>query len=328
RNFLGRGQFIRLSAGGGKHSRDYSFSFTEPYFLGRRIAAGFDIYRTTREYDTYESKTTGGTVRFGLPITDNISTQLAYNLSKEEYSLRDRCDDGAGNPTCPVSQAVLDGISASPWVKSSISGNLIYNTIDDTKNPHYGIFANIGLEVAGLGGDAEFYKFTARGSVYHTISEEMDIVGVLSAGAGYIASYGSKDLRIFDHFKNNDRMIRGFEYNGIGPVANAGGGEFDHVGGTTYFHASAEAQFPLPLVPESLGLRGAVFADAATLYGSELDPGDLVAGSDDMKWRASVGIGLLWASPFGPLRIDYAVPVAKEDTDDTQEFNFGISTRF
>src|SRR5690606_12321188 len=124
RNFLGRGQFIRLSAGGGKHSRDYSFSFTEPYFLGRRIAAGFDIYRTTREYDTYESKPTGGTVRFGLPITDNITTQLAYNLSKEEYSLRDRCDDGAGNPTCPVSQAVLDGISASPWVKSSVSGNL------------------------------------------------------------------------------------------------------------------------------------------------------------------------------------------------------------
>src|SRR5690606_7764370 len=163
RNFLGRGQFIRLSAGGGKHSRDYSFSFTGPYFLGRRIAAGFDISRTTREYDTYESKTTGRTVRFGLPITDNITTQLAYNLSKEEYSLRDRCDDGAGNPTCPVSQAVLDGISASPWVKSSISGNLIYNTIDDTKNPHYGIFANIGLEVAGLGGDAEFYKFTARG---------------------------------------------------------------------------------------------------------------------------------------------------------------------
>lgn len=337
RNFLGRGQFIRLSAGGGKHSRDYSFSFTEPYFLGRRIAAGFDIYRTTREYDTYESKTTGGTVRFGLPITDNISTQLAYNLSKEEYSFTDRCDtnsDGKADghdgdptsPTCNVSDAIIDGVKTSPWVKSSVSGNLIYNTIDDTKNPHYGIFANIGLEVAGLGGDAEFYKFTARGSVYHTISEEMDIVGVLSAGAGYIASYGSKDLRIFDHFKNNDRMIRGFEYNGIGPVASGTSG--DHLGGTTYFHASAEAQFPLPLVPESLGLRGAVFADAATLYGSELDPTQVMPGSDDMKWRASVGIGLLWASPFGPLRIDYAVPVAKEDTDDTQEFNFGISTRF
>ena len=328
RNFLGRGQFIRLSAGGGKNSRDYNFSFTEPYFLGRRIAAGFDIYRSTREYDDYKSQTTGGTVRFGLPITESISTQLAYNLSKEEYNFSDDCDaDGNGVPdaTCNVSNAIIQGVNESPWIKSSVSANLVYNTIDDTKNPHYGIYANLGSEFAGLGGDAKFYKFTARASVYQTLSDELDIVGVLSGGAGYISSYGDKDLRIFDQFQNNDRMIRGFEYNGIGPVAARQNGDgFDHIGGTTYFNASAEAQFPLPLVPESLGLRGAVFADAATLYGSE------VAGAlgTDMKLRASAGVGLLWASPFGPLRIDYAIPLKKEDTDKTQEFNFGISTRF
>ena len=329
RNFLGRGQYISLSAGGGKHSRDYSFSFTEPYFLGRRIAAGFDVYRSTREYDDYDSQSTGATVRFGLPITDNISTQLAYNISQEKYELNDDCDnDGDGIPDadCNVSRAILDGIDQSPWLKSSVSGGITYNTIDDTKNPHYGIFANVGAEFAGLGGDAKFYKFTARASVYQTLSEELDIVGVLSGGAGYISSYGSDPLRIFDNFENNDRMIRGFEYNGIGPVASGTSG--DHLGGTTYFNASAEAQFPLPLVPESLGLRGAVFADAATLYGTELASSKVMAGSDDMKWRASAGIGLMWASPFGPLRIDYAIPLAKEKTDDTQEFNFGISTRF
>src|SRR5690606_21497410 len=98
----------------------------------------------------------------------------------------------------------------------------------------------------------------------------------------------------FDHFSSNDRIIRGFDYNGIGPYDNATG---DHLGGKTYFNASVEAQFPLPMLPESLGLRGAVFADAATLYGSD------VAGAigTDLKWRASVGAGLLWASPFGPL---------------------------
>ena len=329
RNFLGRGQYISISAGGGKHSRDYSFSFTEPYFLGRRIAAGFDIFRSTREYDDYDSQSTGATIRFGLPITDSISTQLAYNISQEKYELNDDCDnDGDGIPDadCNVSRAILDGIDQSPWLKSSVSGGITYNTIDDTKNPHYGIFANVGAEFAGLGGDAKFYKFTARASVYQTLSEELDIVGVLSGGAGYISSYGSDPLRIFDNFENNDRMIRGFEYNGIGPVASGTSG--DHLGGTTYFNASAEAQFPLPLVPESLGLRGAVFADAATLYGTELASSKVMAGSDDMKWRASAGIGLMWASPFGPLRIDYAIPLAKEKTDDTQEFNFGISTRF
>jgi outer membrane protein insertion porin family len=336
RNFLGRGQFIRFSAGGGKHSRDFSLSFTEPYFLGRRIAAGFDVFKSTREYDDYDSETIGGTVRFGLPITQDISTQLAYNLSQEKYEFSDSCDDpdvaGSPDPDCDVSAAIRDAIidpatgeKRDPWIKSSVSGNLIYNTIDDPKNPHYGIYANLGAEVAGIGGDAEFYKLTARGSIYQTLSEELDIVGLVSGGAGYIHSYGDNGLRVFDHFQNNDRMIRGFEYNGIGPLSATGD---DHLGGTTYFNASAEAQFPLPAVPESLGLRGAVFADAATLYGSELDPGLLDASTIDMKWRASVGVGLLWASPFGPLRVDYAIPVVKEETDDVQEFNFGISTRF
>lgn len=322
RNFLGRGQFIRLSAGGGKNSRDYSFSFTEPYFLGRRIAAGFDVFHRTREYDDYQSETTGATVRFGLPITDDISTQLAYNISQEKYELDDGCDPNAG---CEVSTAILNGIEESPWLKSSVSLALVYNTIDDMKSPHEGIFANVTTEFAGLGGDAKFVKVTARGTVYQTLSEQLDLVGLISGGAGHIQGYGSDDdLRIFDHFQSSDRMIRGFAYGGIGPVDDQGFD--DHLGGTTYFNASAEAQFPMPVIPESFGLRGAVFADAATLYGND------VAGVDPsttgMEWRASVGLGMMWASPFGPIRIDYAIPVLKEDTDDVQEFNFGISSRF
>lgn len=328
RNFLGRGQYIRIGAGGGKNSRDFNLSFTEPYFLGRRIAAGFDVFKSTRNFDHYDSETVGGTVRFGLPITESITTQLAYNIAQEKYKLDKNCDDGTGNPlpTCNVSQAIVQGVHESPWLKSSVSGALIYNTIDDMKNPHSGIYANFGTEFAGLGGDAKFMKFTARGSYYQTISEEWDLVGLVSAGAGHIMGYGSGDLRIFDHFQSNDRMIRGFEYGGIGPVATGTSG--DHLGGTTYFNASVEAQFPLPVVPESLGLRGAVFADAATLYGSKVEAAYVNQSTTGMKWRASVGVGLMWASPFGPLRLDYAIPVMKEKTDDVQEFNFGISTRF
>lgn len=322
RNFLGRGQFIKFSAGGGKNSRDYSFSFTEPYFLGRRIAAGFDIYRQTRKYDHYDSDITGGTIRFGLPITDNISTQLAYNISQEKYDLS--CVPTPPGGDCNVSQAIINGVAQSPWIKSSVSGTLVYNTIDDMKNPRNGIYANFTTEVAGLGGDAKFAKFTGRASYYQTLSEEFDIVGLVSAGGGHIIGFGNDGLRVFDQFKSSDRMIRGFEYNGIGPRDTATG---EHLGGTTYFNASAEAQFPIPVVPESFGLRGAVFADAATLYGSKVQ-GVNFGTSSDMQLRASVGVGLLWASPFGPLRVDYAMPVKKQDGDNTQEFNFGISTRF
>ncbi|UVK52775.1 outer membrane protein assembly factor BamA [Mesorhizobium sp. AR02] len=327
RNFLGRGQYIKLSAGGGKNSRDYSLSFTEPYFLGRRIAAGFDIYKSTRQYNSnYDSDTVGATVRFGLPITNSITTQLAYNISQEKYSVDNSCLTNGlyvpGSP-CTISTAILDGIAQSPWIKSSISLGLVYNTIDDMKNPHEGIYANTTVEVAGLGGNAKFVKVTGRGSVYQTLSEQLDLVGLISGGAGHVEGYGGNGLRIFDQFQSNDRMIRGFAYGGIGPADAATG---DHLGGTTYFNASAEAQFPLPVVPESFGLRGAVFADAATLYGSKIT--SVTQTSTDMKLRASVGLGLMWASPFGPIRIDYAIPVRKEASDKVQEFNFGISTRF
>jgi outer membrane protein insertion porin family len=326
RNFLGRGQYIKVSAGGGKNSRDFALSFTEPYFLGRRIAAGFDIYKSTRNYDHYDTDTTGATVRFGLPITDNISTQLAYNISQEKYELSDNCvTNGIYDPAkCTISQAIRDGVAESPWLKSSVSLGLVYNTIDDMKNPHEGLYITGTTEFAGLGGDAKWVKFTGRASVYQTLSEQLDIVGLVSGGAGYIAGYGNGDLRIFDLFQSNDRMIRGFEYGGIGPVAGDGSG--DHLGGTTYFNASAEAQFPLPVIPESFGLRGAVFADAATLYGNNLV--GVNPDSAGMKLRASVGVGLMWASPFGPIRIDYAIPVKKESSDNVQEFNFGIATRF
>jgi len=331
KNFLGRGQFIKFSAGGGQDSQNYQLSFTEPYFLGRRIAAGFDIYYRTRQYDDYDSDTTGGSIRFGLPITEKLTTQLAYNLSREEYSFDDDCAgttlDPLNNP-CFISLAIIQGVETSPWIKSSVSGGLVYNTIDDMKSPHSGIFANAIAEVAGLGGDAQFVKLTARATYYQTLSEEFDLVGILAGGAGHVTGFGSDGLRIFDQFQSNDRMIRGFAYGGIGPYDHSTPAN-DQVGGTTYFNASAEAQFPMPVFPENFGLRGAVFADAATLYGNEIaDTDGINIQGTGMDWRASVGVGLIWASPFGPIRIDYALPVLKEDTDEVQEFNFGMSTRF
>src|SRR5690606_29353951 len=133
----------------------------------------------------------------------------------------------------------------------------------------------------------------------------------------------------FDLFQSNSRIVRGFENAGFGPAVvypSAFGNLTEHVGGSTYFHASVETQFPMPIVPESIGIRGAVFADAGTLYGY---PSALVDPTEDLRstgaaLRASVGVGLIWNSPFGPLRVDYALPVMKEDTDKVQEFNFGI----
>lgn len=333
RNFLGRGQYVRIGAGGGQDdARNYSFSFTEPYFLGQRISAGFDVFRKTYSLkDRYDVEQTGGTIRFGLPITDNFSAGVAYNYVQEKYDLDDYVlnEDGSVNYG-RVAPAIVEAAAESPWIKSSISYSLTYNSIDDIKNPHDGIFARFTQEYAGVGGDANYLKSTFKGSYYKTISEEADIVGLVGVGGGYIHAFDKDGARIFDMFKNNTDIIRGFKYNGIGAFQRSGDGERYYLGGTTYMSATAEVQFPIPAVPESLGIRGAVFADAATLYGTEYEPrpGERAVEGDGSALRASAGLSLMWASPFGPLRFDYAWPIVKEDTDKVQNFNFGISSKF
>ena len=320
RNFLGRGQFLKVSAGVGTDDvQNYALSFTEPYFLGSRVAAGFDVFRRTYTANsTYYVEQTGGTVRLGLPITENVTGGIAYNLVQDKYTL----DDDVSDPESYYAPAIIDAVNNSPWIRSSISYSLAYNLIDDMKNPHDGIFAKFNQEFAGLGGDAKYIKTTFKGNYYQTLAQEADIVGMLGVGGGYIYDYSGDGTRIFDLFKSSTDIIRGFKY--IGPYQESTSGKKYWLGGNTYFNATAELQFPLPLVPDSLGMRGGVFADAATIYGNDTSG----ALGEDMKLRSSAGVSLMWASPFGPLRFDYAFPITKADSDKVQNFNFGMSTKF
>ncbi|MGB8818503.1 MAG: outer membrane protein assembly factor BamA [Rhizobiaceae bacterium] len=324
RNFLGRGQYIKVSAGGSTDTRTYNLSFTEPYFLGYRVAAGFDIFKTETTYDAYSVDRTGATVRFGLPFTDQLSGQVAYNIVQDDYNATDK--DGNGLIIAP--EGLPAYIPDGTWIKSSLSYNLTFSNIDNVKDPRAGLYARFSQEVAGLGGDAKWLKTTAKASFYQTLSEELNIVGLLSAGGGHIYALNGTDLaanangiRVGDLFKANNDIVRGFDYNGFGPKLGT-----DFVGGSTYLNASAEVQFPMPAIPESIGIKGAVFADIGTLYGSPFTDANLSGA--DMAWRSSVGASLIWASPFGPLRVDYSFPVMKEDGDKIKNLNFGIATKF
>ncbi len=316
KNFLGRGQFIRLAAGGGfDDTQTYNFSFTEPYFLGYRLAAGFDLFKSSTSSNTYyDYEEQGGTIRVTAPITEDLATTLRYTYKEIDY-----INDGAnaGN----TAQPYLDVIEQGSWTQSIFGHSVVYNTVDDRQNPHEGIYASFTHEYAGLGGDSEYYKAYIRARMFYTLSDEFDIVGSLAGSAGHVVALGD-NLNVFDQFKIGGKEIRGFDNSGIGPRMGD-----DSIGGTTYFTASAEATFPLPLVPQDLGFRGAVFADAGTLFGSDLRS-DAGAEGTDMSIRASVGAGLVWNSPFGALRVDYAVPVAKEDFDETQEFRFSMANQF
>jgi outer membrane protein insertion porin family len=201
---------------------------------------------------------------------------------------------------------------------------LVYNDLDDVQDPRDGIFVRINQEVAGLGGDARHIATTGSSSLYKTISEDAELVGIIKLGGGNISGIG-QSVRTVDHFRLGPNQIRGFAYNGIGPTQGVGTtGAGEQIGGKSYFNATAEAQFPLPALPRDLGLKGSVYADAATLFGHD----NVQAANTAMAWRASAGFGLIWQSPFAPLRFDYAIPISKQATDEVQRFNFSVSTAF
>ncbi|MDQ0457283.1 outer membrane protein assembly factor BamA [Rhizobium paknamense] len=319
KNFLGRGQYIRVSAGAGTdNSQTYNISFTEPYFLGYRLAVGFDLFKSsTSSNDYYDYNELGGTLRVTAPITENLATTFRYTYKQLKYEGTDDWQTG-------LSQPYQDLVNGSPWVQSSVSQSLVYNTLDDRNLPHEGIYASFTHEFAGLGGDSEYYKLYGKARIFKSLSDEHDIIGSLSVGAGHVLPTGD-NLNIFDQFQLGGKEIRGFENNGIGPRMT--GFKDDALGGTTYFTVSAEASAPMPFVPQDAGLRIAVFSDAGTLYGNKVANSAGVQG-EDMAWRASVGAGIVWASPFGPLRFDYAEPIVKEDYDRVQQFRFSIANQF
>lgn len=320
KNFLGRGQYIRVSAGGGQEgSRAYGINFTEPYFLGYRLAAGFDVnHSETSSNDNYDYEETSGVLRVTAPITEDLATTFRYNYKQMKY-------DSSGSSLDDLSATYQHLVNDSPWTRSSISQTLTYNTLDDTVLPREGIYATATQEIAGLGGDSQYYKIYGKARYYHLLADDADIIGSLSASAGYVVGFGDH-LNVFDQFTLTNSDIRGFENKGIGPrITNPD----DPLGGTTYFTASAEATFPMPGFPRDFNLRGAVFADAGTLFGNDVELlGSDTAEGDGSSLRASVGLGLIWQSPFGALRVDYAIPVVKEDFDKTQRFKFGINNQF
>ncbi|MBC8129652.1 MAG: BamA/TamA family outer membrane protein, partial [Rhizobiaceae bacterium] len=369
-----------------------------PYFLGRRLAAGFDIYTTENTSESYDVERIGGSLRLAAPITEEITAQVAYNFKQEKFGdddggrgveevyvdNDDRFTNGFGvltngipvvvgsvgtngatddtdiiNATCADpdpfgfvsddvtgpnqtdfstaprytrSTIINEAICDSPYTTSSVSYALTYNTLDSTTDPRNGIIASFGQEFAGVGGDASFIKSTAKASYFQQLQEEYDVVGQLSVGGGNVTGLGD-DLRVFDNFFKGQDVVRGFETKGIGPrqfQLDSDGdmvGDGVAIGGENFLNASAEATFPLPGLSRDFGFRGAVFADAGTLWGTEFDGQSGVVG-DELEVRASAGVGLIWASPFGPLRVNYAHPFMKEDFDETQELSFGFSTRF
>ncbi len=259
-----------------------------------------------------------------------------------------------GEASLPVRKELAGGASLT----SSVGYSLNYNTLDNNKNPTDGLLIDFKQDFAGLGGNVSYIKSAVDGKYFTPLVA--DIVGLIHVQGGILNHFGNDQLRMLDQFQMGPNLVRGFAPNGIGPRDINPFSTQDALGGTKYWGASYELQMPFWFLPKEVGLKGAVYADAGGLYDYQgpqtwAQTGELTtpynsncikptqpavgvaanAGTctglvfDDSKVvRTSVGVGLIWASPFGPLRFDYAVPLTKGQFDRVQQFKFGGGTTF
>jgi len=321
RNFMGEGQFLRLKVGGSFTRAQIDLSFTEPRFLDKNISAGFDLFH--KEIDlsdtsSYKTRKTGFSPRIGFPLSENIWMAMSYTISRDELF------DVEPDASFVIREtAGPDGKDLA--YTSAIGLSLQYDTRNHPKNPTRGIFLLGSTDFAGVGGDVQYVRVQGEGRAYYPLFENVTLVGRVVAG--HIEGWGGDDVRLLDVFQRGGETIRGFDSAGFGP-RDINSVNRDALGGKTYWAANAEVRFPLPLVSESLGMSAAVFADAGSLFNvseiAENKPGVV----DDASIRTSVGASILWNSPLGPLRFDYAFPLQYEDYDELQRFRFGASTKF
>jgi outer membrane protein insertion porin family len=253
-----------------------------------------------------------------------------------------------GEASLPVRKELQGGKTLT----SALGYSLNYNTLDNNKNPTDGLLIDFKQDFAGVGGDVSYIKSAIDAKYYTPLVS--DIVGLTHLQGGILNQVGNTQLRMLDHFQMGPNLVRGFAPNGIGPRDINPFGTADALGGTKYWGASFELQMPFWFLPKEVGLKGAVYADAGGLFDykgptgwtatnevnvagcrpartlSTTDAGTCLGLQYDNQnvVRTSVGVGLIWASPFGPLRFDYAVPLTKGQFDRVQQFKFGGGTSF
>ncbi len=311
RNFLGKGQQFQVATTFAGERTEIDFGFTEPYFMGRDLAAGVDLFHVTRDFQdesSFDQKRTGGGVRLGYPLSLYWRQLLSYRL--EENEITDIQDD--------ASLFIQD--QEGKRITSAIAQRLTYDARDSKIFPTDGLLGWFETELAGVGGDAQYVSARTGASYFYPITEKV-IFNILGEG-GAITDYGDEELQINERFFLGGATLRGFETSGVGPRDLRSD---DSLGGEYFYRSTVELTFPVGL-PEELGFSGHLFSDAGSLYEVKDDPRLSIA--DENSIRVSVGTGLSWRSPLGPLRADFAFPVAEEDYDDKEIFRFNFGTRF
>ncbi|WP_417486690.1 outer membrane protein assembly factor BamA [Maricaulis sp.] len=331
RNLRGRGQFLRFRISASSNRESLDIRFTEPRFLDRNLAAGFDLFRVNSDFlseASFQTESTGASLRLGFPVTASTNLQLGYTYRTDNVLVYSS-----------ASSALLN--QAGSRVTSVLTYTLNWSRLNDPVEPSNGYRLQFTQGFAGIGGDVRYVRSEFNGAIYRPFFPGLlgnEVVASFTMNGGFVLPWGGDSVRINDRFFKGGNSFRGFEVAGIGPRAvsrDATTGELirgDALGGRLYAVGALEVSFPLGL-PEQYGVRGSLFTEFGTLgmldSADQVDEGtQSVFTVDDLALRASAGLSIFWDSPFGPVRFDFAQAFIREDYDRAEFFRFSTRTGF
>lgn len=318
-NFLGRGQTLGVNLSTAQDAEEYSLNFTEPYLLGRKLRfdLGLGLTSTNSSFASYDTKSVFFRPQLSYAIGELSALRLRYGWDRSEMSQQSGEVNGA---------VITSEIAQGERVSSSLGLTYVYDSRLGGLNPNAGVLFEVGVDAAGLGGDNQYFKTSAR-TIAQTrvLNEEMTLRASLELGA--LHWRGNDFSRTIDRYVLGPSTFRGFEPAGLGP-RDLSNGQDDAIGGNYYWVARFETDFPLGL-PEELGLRGGVFYDVGNLYNIDNvnTAGATIVGANG-SIRHVVGVSVLWETPFGPLRFNFSKALKKEDFDKEQNFDLTIQAQF
>ena len=340
-------------------------------------------------YLSYGTESYGGTIKWGLPLREDFAVQLRYSAYEQKITLPGYLNDcnninpdfastfptpaaiaatavpGAAYPgyaaavaagtqnncfiTGQASLPVRVELAKGAYLTSALGYGFSYNTLDNNKNPTNGVYLNFGQDFAGIGGDVAYMRSSIDVRTYYEVVT--DLIGIVHLQGGNMIGLEGQGVRMLDDFKMGPNLVRGFQPAGLGPRDITPGTTNDNIGGTSYWGASLEFQYPLYFLPKDTGFRGAIFVDTGSVWGYKGETTSPATGeinglvpaappntpfpcqcgmifADNAAVRASAGGSIIWDSPFGPLRFDFAYPLLKQGYDRTQFFAFGGGAHF
>ncbi len=316
KNFVGTGKEISLNYERAQKRQNIDLGFTDPYFLDYDLSFGFDAYniaKDNKQASSYTSETNGLRLRFGYNVTEFLRHHFFYSLNNTNIK-----------NVLTASRSIQE--QSGRTLSNGVGHSFVYDRRNSAVFPTDGYFFRFAQDATGLIGDSNTFANDIKASIYYPLSEKKDIVFRTSFSGGHIVGHsnrGKKGIRIFERYFLGGDDIKGFKNAGIGPRDATG--NRDALGGNTYYLFNAELNFPIGL-PDELDVSGSIFFDAGGLFGLDDKSTGIIGKYDGI--RMSSGVGVVWITKVGPLRLDWAYPIVKYSYDRTQSFRISFSTGF